>query len=274
MTHSADPRHGPERQQRNAKPALVVKLMINLAAPVLAFILLRPVLHSDVAALVAGAAIPAAYTIALLLWRRKLDAIGAFAIVCFAIGLLLVLVTGGNELVFKLREDLVTGPLGLACIVSVALRRPLLAVALHVAARRNARIRARTDDPQARRITTVTTGVIGVILVVHAIVMVALALTTGTTIFLALSRPISLAMVGGGLTALVWWIRHQHSKPSGRPPATRLAGEGTVRASAKEKEGSPCPPSASREPTSRASRSARRFATGWMTATRYFLASG
>jgi hypothetical protein len=53
----------------------------------------------------------------------------------------------------------------------------------------------------------VTTGAIGVILLVHALVMVALALTTSTTIFLAVKLPLSLAIVGGGLAALMWWIR-------------------------------------------------------------------
>jgi hypothetical protein len=93
-----------------------------------------------------------------LLWRRRLDAIGVFAIVCFAIGLLLV----------------------------------------------------------------VATGVIGVILLVHALVMVALALTSSTTIFLALRLPLSLAIVGGGLAALVWWIRHQYPSRWNRPPTTGL----------------------------------------------------
>lgn len=93
-----------------ASRTLPIRLVINLTLPVLAYILLRPHVHSDVAALVAGAAIPAAYTAGVLLWRRRLDAIGVFAVACFAIGLLLVAATGGNELVFKLREDIWTAP--------------------------------------------------------------------------------------------------------------------------------------------------------------------
>ena len=105
-------------------PALLIRLMINLAVPVLAYVLLRPHLHSDITALVAGAAVPTAYSAGVLLWRRCLDAIGIFAIVCFAIGLLLVVATGGNELVFKIREDIWTGTLGLACLISVAAAGP------------------------------------------------------------------------------------------------------------------------------------------------------
>jgi ABC-type nickel/cobalt efflux system permease component RcnA len=73
-----------------------------------------------------------------------------------------------------------------------------------------------------RRISTVATAVVGVILLVHALAMVALALTTGTTTYLALSRPLSLTIVGGGLAALVWWIRRQHGW--NRAPGRNAAG--------------------------------------------------
>ncbi|MFY9933453.1 MAG: hypothetical protein WAK82_36145, partial [Streptosporangiaceae bacterium] len=147
-----------------------------------------------------------------------------FAIPCLAIGLLLVVATGGNELVFKIREDLWTGPLGLACLISAAGRWPLLLVILQRAARRNTEIAERIGDPQARRILTVATGVIGLILLVHAVVVVALALTTSTTTFLALKEPVSLPIVGGGLAALVWWIRRQYRSPRMQPAHHQAAG--------------------------------------------------
>jgi hypothetical protein len=190
--------------------ALLIRLMINLAGPVVAYVLLRPHTHSDITALVVGAAIPVAYTAGMLLWRRRLDAISVFAIACFGLGLLVVVATGGNELVFKLREDIWSGVLGLACLISVAVRRPLLIVVLRLAGRRSTDIAERASSPQARRISTVTTGVIGVILLVHALVIVALALTTSTATFLALKGLLSLAIVGGGVAALVLWIRHQY----------------------------------------------------------------
>lgn len=199
-------------------PGFLIRLVVNLAAPVLVYALLRPHVRSDITALVIGAAIPIAYTAGVLLWRRRVDAIGVIAIACFAFGLLLVLVTGGNELAFKLREDIWTGPAGLACLISVAVRRPLFSVVLRLAARRDPEISVRAGEPQVRRIMTVTTACIGVILLAHALVTVALALTTSTTTFLAVSRPLSLAIVGGGLAALVWWIRHQHVRRSTLPP--------------------------------------------------------
>jgi hypothetical protein len=51
---------GEPPQGRQGMPALLIRLMISLAAPVLAYVLLRPHVHSDITALVVGAAIPAA----------------------------------------------------------------------------------------------------------------------------------------------------------------------------------------------------------------------
>lgn len=196
---------------------VLARLVVNFLAPVLAYLLLRPHLHNDITALVIGAAVPIAYTAALFLLRRRVDAIGVVAIVCFVIGLLLVIATGGNELVFKLREDIWTGPLGLACLISVAVRRPLIFLVLQLIARRNPRVAQRLQRPETHRLTTVSTGVVGAILLVHAIALVILALNTSTTMFLSLSRPISLVLVGGGLVALVWWIRRQKSAESSLP---------------------------------------------------------
>lgn len=208
MTTPSAPHHGLTPPTRQMIVPLLIRLVINLAIPVLTYVLLRPHVHSDITALVGGAAIPTAYTVGVLLRRRHLDAIGVFALACFAIGLLLVIATGGNELVFKLREDIWTGPLGLAFLISVAARRPLFFAVLQLAARRNAQVAERIRRPGARRISTVTTGVIGVILLVHALIMVVLALTTSTTTYLTVSRPITWMIVGGGLAGLVWWIRH------------------------------------------------------------------
>lgn len=186
-----------------------VSLVINAVVPVVAYLLIRPHLHSDTIALVIAAGIPVSYTAVILLWRRRLDPIGVVAIAGFAFGILLLVATGGNELAFKLREDIWTGPAGLACLISVAVRRPLLLLVLRLAARRNPDIGERLRAPGADRIVTVSTVVIGVILVIHALVLIILALTASTGTYLALSRPVSWAIVGGGLAGLVWWIRRQ-----------------------------------------------------------------
>jgi hypothetical protein len=235
MTHV--PAAGPARRKLIA--AVAARLAINGAVPVVVYLLVRPHVHSDLTALIIGAAIPAAYTIGFFVWRRRLDPTGVIAVVCFCAGLLLVLATGGNELVFKIREDLWTGPVGLACLVSVALRRPLFLFVLQLMARRNAQIAERIRRPQARRITTVSTAVIGLILLVHAVALIILAMTVSTATYLAASKPISWAIVGGGLVVLVWWIRRQYPGPPSRPGSLSGAAgspRDTERAEAPERE--------------------------------------
>jgi drug/metabolite transporter (DMT)-like permease len=210
MTPPTTPhRLGPSLTRRKIVALVVGRSAINLAGPVLAYLLIARHVHSDVTALVIAAAIPAAYTAAVLVWRRRLDPVGVLALVCFGVGLLLVIATGGNEFLFKVREDLWTGPLGLACLISLAGRLPLVLVVLQLVARRSPQVAQRIHRPGVERIATVTTTVVGALLVVHAAVMVVLALHTSTAAFLALQRPVSLVMAIGGLAPLVWWIRHQ-----------------------------------------------------------------
>ena len=222
MTPSAASPHGPAPQGRQGMPALLIRLMINLAVPVLAYVLLRPHVHSDITALVIGAAVPTAYSAGVLLWRRRLDAIGVFAIVVLRDRP----ASGGSHRRERARVQAPGRHLDRDARAGLPdLRGGAPAPVPRRSATRGApqsQIAERIGDPQARRISTVITGAIGVILLVHALVIVALALTASTTTFLALKAPLSLAIVGGGVTALVFWIRRQYTGRRNRPPATKL----------------------------------------------------
>jgi hypothetical protein len=210
MTSPAAPHQfSPSLTQRRILALALPGLAINFVGPVLAYQLVDPHVHSDVTALVVATAVPAAYTAVVLVWRRRLDPVAVVALGCFGLGLLLVIATGGNEFLFKIREDLWTGPLGLACLISLALRRPLGMVALGLRARRSPQLAAHLRHPGVVRIATVSTAVVGVLLLVHAAVMVILAIDTSTATFLALQRPISVAMHVCALAPLVWWVRHR-----------------------------------------------------------------
>lgn len=225
-------RPGPGRRVVSRYAA---SLLVSAAVPLLAYVLLRPHVQSDTTALLIAAVIPTGYTAGVLLWRRRLDpvgviAVGGFAVGGFAVGLLLLVATGGSELAFKLRDDAWTGPLGLACLVSVVVRRPLLGLVLRVSAD-NVGAGQRMRGSGARRIAAVATAVIGTTLVVHAVAMIVLALTTNTATFLAVSRPVSWTIVGGGLATLAWWIRHQrpgqHNQSAGRQEVSARQHENT-----------------------------------------------
>jgi hypothetical protein len=88
-------------------------------------------------------------------------------------------------------------------------RRPLFLLVLQALGRTRPDIAERIRRPAARPITTVATVVIGAVLVVHAVVLILLALNTSTETYLAVSKPVSWAIVIAGLAPLVWWIRHR-----------------------------------------------------------------
>jgi hypothetical protein len=212
----------PRTLDRRRILTLLLRMVVGAALPVVAYLLVRPHVADDLVALVVGAAIPIVYTLVAALWQRRLDPVGILTVCGFCIGLTLAIVTGDNEFVFKIRHDLVAGPLGLACLVSVAVHRPLALVALRLAARRNAEIAERLRNPVTVRIATVSTAVVGTLMLAHALALIVLALCTTTTTFLVVSRPVSWAISVSGVVPLLWWVRRQvrtPGDPDGQPRA-------------------------------------------------------
>jgi hypothetical protein len=133
---------------------------------------------NDATALAIAGAIPIAWTLARLAWQRRLDPIGAVSALSFGVALLVSLVLGGNALVLKLHEAPLTGAFGLVCLISVAVRRPLLPAVL--------RLFGRTNQTTIRQATTATL-VVGATLLIDALTRVMLAVTLPTSVFLAVS---------------------------------------------------------------------------------------
>jgi hypothetical protein len=152
-----------------------------------------------------GALVPLAFTLAKLAWLRRLDPIGVLAVCGFGIVLAVLLATGGNPLVLKLHEAVVTGPLGVVCLLSAAVGRPLHHVLLRLLARRNPALERMVRAPGARRSSTVVTVLLGTAMVVHALVLLALALALPTTTYLAVSRPAGIAVLAVSVGSLYWY---------------------------------------------------------------------
>lgn len=117
---------GGARRLAPRLPAVAARLGAIIVVPVLAYLLLRPQVGSDAAALAIAGAIPAAWTLARLAWRRRVDPIGGLAVVGFGIALLLAALSGGDALLLKVREAPLTGAIGVVFLLSAAVRRPLL----------------------------------------------------------------------------------------------------------------------------------------------------
>jgi uncharacterized membrane protein len=128
---------------------LVAELGVNILAPWAVFSLLQP-LYGDTLALMGSALPPLLWSLFELIRVRRLDAV---SIVVLAGILLTVAATafGGSPKLLQLRENAVTGLIGLVFLASLCLRRPLL---YHLAAATFARQGEDSSDKLAAFVTT------------------------------------------------------------------------------------------------------------------------
>ncbi|MET9020661.1 VC0807 family protein [Actinopolymorpha sp. NPDC004070] len=188
---------------------LLPRVAVNAGLPLVVFAVVRSHVGSDVLALAIAGGVPLLGTLATFVLRRRLDVVGAIALVGVALALAISALSGGNRIVLELQDSLVTGPLGLVLLGSAAVGRPLHLVLLRILAARDPRMRGSTSgpsDPARRRTSTVFTVLLGSTLTAHAGVLLVLALSVPTGTFLALSRPVGLAVLAVGVGAM-WWYR-------------------------------------------------------------------
>lgn len=178
-------------------------IALNAIVPFLIYVLLRPHVDSELVALAVASSFSAVYTIAIFIWRRKVDPVGAVAVAAFAVVLAISLLAGGNEFVLKVNDTLITGPIGVAFLLSVLVGKPLNAVIAQVIAKR----RGLAPQPLQRG-STVLALMIGAMLTVHATVVILMALSLPTAEFVALQRPVGLSIIGVGMAA-IWWYRRR-----------------------------------------------------------------
>jgi hypothetical protein len=103
-------------------------LLRALAVPAVsavAYFAVRPAVGSDAAGLAMAGAVPAAYTIAAVLIRHRVDLWAAVTAVGYALGCVASLLAGGSSLPLKLHEAMITFLLGVVLLVAVLARRPL-----------------------------------------------------------------------------------------------------------------------------------------------------
>lgn len=169
-----------------------------LAAPLVSVIIyfaVRPTAGSDAAALAIAGVIPAAYAIAVVAVRRRVDPWAVLTAASFAVGCVVSLLAGGNSLPLKLHEAAVTFALGILLLVAVLARRPLPVGRL-------------LKVPDAGRAVDATLSVmVGSFLVLHALLHLALALVLSTGGYLTAGRVISWATLGVGALCLYAYLR-------------------------------------------------------------------
>jgi hypothetical protein len=191
---------------------LAPKLLVAAVLPLVAYQLLRPHVRSDATALAAVMVFPIADV---LLERRRhgrFEPIGIIALLGIGFGLLGAAVSGGDALLLKLRESVLLAVFGVACLASLAARRPMMfhlgrAFATAGDAEKAATFEQLWEQPGAPRRFRRTTAVWGVGLLSETTVRTILALSLPTSTFLAIAPVLGFGVTGGLIAFSVRAIR-------------------------------------------------------------------
>jgi hypothetical protein len=204
----------PGAQGPSGRAVLIglASVAINFVVPLVAYHLVRPHTDSSATALAVVGAIPVVWTLAVLVVRRKLSALGVVGIALFAVGVLISWVSGGSALAEELQDPVIFGLFGIACLVSIAVGHPLHQVILRAMGRSNARYNEVADRAAASGTSMVSTLIIGLAFLSHAIAVAVLAFTQSTSTFLALQNPVGLPFIGLGLLGLFIYGSRQQAR--------------------------------------------------------------
>lgn len=189
--------------------AIALELLFNFIGPYLIYDLSSDRL-GPVGALMAASGPPIAWSVIGFIRERKVDAISMLVLGGIALSLL-AFAGGGGVKVLQLRENLVSGLLGLIFVASAAIRRPLILHLAQAGARRQsaqgaAVLEAAGKDPRFRRDMALATLVWGFgLLSVCALNCVLVFLLTIKQ-FLLVSSPIGYAGVGLVMAWTFWFM--------------------------------------------------------------------
>lgn len=186
----------------------------GLLVPVVAFVVFLETFGDATEALAVAEALPLLWVLVYAVWRRRIEPVGALAVAGFAVALLLTIVLGGSSRPLELHRALFPGMVGLACLVSLGLGRPLL---WSVAVKRGradpeTATRSELDAPGARHVLVVVTAIVGVFLTADAATQVTLAFTVSTSTFGVVSHVASWAIIGKGIAAGALYLHRVRSR--------------------------------------------------------------
>jgi hypothetical protein len=165
---------------------------------------------SGIAALSIATMVPLVDNVVHLIKHRKLDAFGLLMLFTFAAAIVLVLL-GGSEKMLLVRESLITALVGIAFLVSLVFRRPLM---YYLAVRfvSGNQFSANWSYPYFRFVMRLMTLVWGIMLTAEAAVRVVMVYRLETDTYLALSSFVLYGFVGAALLWTVAYRRHSAAK--------------------------------------------------------------
>lgn len=216
------PPHQPDYEaERRQRIAQTRRAALAALGPLIIYLLLRQVVGTDTEALAITGALPTAWVLIMFAWRRQIEWIGVLVVAIFVIVLVLTVLSGGSSLPLKLRNAGFAGILGLACVISVLVRRPLPILLLRLRARRDPELadgldRMSRNTPLLRSLAVIT-ALVGITFLVSAAVQTILALTLSTAAFVGTTQVVRWIIYGAGAVPIVWYVRRHPFRRAPEP---------------------------------------------------------
>jgi hypothetical protein len=181
-------------------------LIFGGVLPIGAYFLIRPHVSSDAIALMIITVFPVMEIAYQRIRHGEFEPIGIISLVGITIGIVGAVAFGGNVILLKIRESLITGLFGLLCLGSLLLARPVMfhmgrAFAAGGDQERAAEFDQLWEMPEARASFRHITIVWGVALVAEAAFRTAMAFWVPTGLFVAIAPVIGFGVIG----ALLWY---------------------------------------------------------------------
>jgi hypothetical protein len=200
---------------------------VNFVLPFLIFNSISPSLGAVVALMIASMP-PILWAIAAFIRERKVDAISVLVLTGIALSLL-AFAGGGGVKFLQLRENLVTGLVGLIFLGSAAIGRPLIYQLSRSGVRRRAADKVQVfeslrDDTQFRRSMTVATLVWGFGLLAACGLNCALVFMLTIKHYLLIGGPLNYATISV-LTAWTFWYVPRAARLAALSRATTAQAE-------------------------------------------------
>jgi hypothetical protein len=190
-------------QIRGMLISLLPSLVIDALLPYLIYIILSP--HtSELNALIASSIPPVISNIVSLIRARKIDAIGIIVFLGIVVSIVAIFL-GGDPRLLLVRESLVTGVLGVACLVSLLLPKPLMFyISLHFAPK-NANFYELWQYPTFRRFLNIVTIAWGVFFLAEFLLKVLLVYTLPIAVSVGVTPVVFYALL---VVMILWTTRY------------------------------------------------------------------
>lgn len=179
---------------------IAIEVLVNFLLPYVIYVKAEAGI-GQVHALLAASLPPIVWSVIEFARKRRVDAVSILVLAGIALSLLAFL-GGGSVRFLQLRENLVTGVIGLAFLVSAAIGRPLIyQLALAQKSRQSqteaCRFESLRDKPRFRRTMTIMTLVWGFGLVVQTAVACLLVFRLSIPHYLVVSPIVGYGTMGG-----------------------------------------------------------------------------